>query len=1143
MSLSTTSIPTLSGREELIEATVEQVQAWIAESSNLKSSAASRRLSGLLQDPNGLDFAVGFVDGVIRPEDKKVAAKNLYQLKRLIPKFLPAPLRALIRLGANLAPAFSWIVIPISRAVLKSMVSHLVIDAGMAKLGPALRRIRKSGARLNINLLGEAVLGEAEAKGRLRKTAELLSRSDVDYVSIKVSATVSPHSKWAFTETVEDVVQRLTPLYEIAKGAESPKFINLDMEEYHDLDLTVSVFKAILSNPQFKALEAGIVLQAYLPDALRAMIDLQQWAALRVLDGGAPIKVRVVKGANLPMEKMDAEIHGWPLATVSSKAQADANYKRVLNYALTAERVKNLKVGVAGHNLFDLAFAWILANQRGAEDGMDIEMLLGMAQTQSEVVKNTVGRMVLYTPVVHPQEFDVAIAYLIRRLEEGASKENFLSSAFELEDPEVFNKEKGRFFESLFLMGDDVPIPNRLQDRNVDSAVVPARGFENAADTDPAISANRAWAYEIIRKAASSSLGIAKVEADTLSSESELDQLILRTQLSGNQWGKKDPYERATLLHQVGVVLERNRGLLIEVAMSETGKTIDQADVEISEAIDFAHYYAEQARNLSEVSGATPRPLAVTVVTPPWNFPIAIPAGSALAALAAGSAVLFKPAGQAARCGAVIAELMNQVLPEGVLVHLQVSENDLGRQLLSHHAVDQVILTGGYETAELFKTFDPGMKLLAETSGKNSIIDTPNADLDLAAKDLAYSAFGHAGQKCSAASVVILVGNAAKSKRFQRQLIDAVTSLTIDYPTNPKAQLGPLVSAPEEKLLRGLTILEPGENWLLEPKQLDDSGKLWSPGIRTGVMPGSPSHMLEYFGPVLSIMTAPNLEAGIALQNAVEYGLTAGIHSLDSVEVSDWLSRVQAGNLYVNRGITGAIVQRQPFGGWKKSAIGPGTKAGGPNYLMGLTNWASSPSSHREPVTSKAVNQLLGLAAADELSDESLSRLLRSSQSLQFAIRETFSKVTDVSGLEFEKNVFRYFRSDAQLRIASGANPTDTWLALITASTLGSGKISAAELPDRVIKVLRKQGLDLILESDEVFEKRISKSPTRLRYVGPELKISKDSPLSSCDIAIYDGAPTESGHIELLPYFKEQAVSVTAHRFGNPIELVNKIGL
>ena len=1143
MTLSTTQIPIVPAKDELSSAVVEQVQHWVLDASQQKNSQAANRLSGLLQDSNGLDFAVGFVDGVIRPESLKVAAKNLYRLRKITPKFLPWILRAMVSLGANLARPFPWIVIPIARKVLRSFVAHLVIDATPTKLSRSISRLSKQGSTLNVNLLGEAVLGNKEADRRLQKVKDVLSRPDVDYVSVKVSAIVSPHSPWSFNETVSDVIERLTPLYRIASESKKQKFINLDMEEYHDLDMTVAVFKGILSKPEFTNLQAGIVLQAYLPDAVRAMIDIQQFAASRVFAGGAPVKVRVVKGANLPMERVDAESHGWPLATVESKAAADANYKRVLNYALTEERVANVRIGVAGHNLFDLAFAWLLASQRNAQIGMDFEMLLGMAEAQANVIRKTVGTLVLYTPVVHPQEFDVAIAYLIRRLEEGASKENFLSNAFRLTDPDIFQVEEERFRDSLSMLDLEIPIPNRLQDRRNDVAFAPASGFANAADTDPSLAGNRAWGYEIIGRAGTSDIGLDLVANQTISSEANLQEVMDRVVAGGARWANESLQTRATKLHEIGVAMEANRGALIEVAMAEAGKTIDQADTEISEAVDFAHYYAQRALELDKIDGASPVPFGVTVVTPPWNFPIAIPAGGALAALAAGSAVIFKPAGASARCGAVLADIISKIIDQDVFVPVQLSESGLGKQLLSHPKVDQVILTGGYETAQLFRGFRPDLRLLAETSGKNAIIVTESADYDLAAKDIAYSAFGHAGQKCSASSLVILVGSVHKSKRFLRQLHDAVSSMHVGHANDPRTQMGPMIAAPAGKLLEGLTQLGRGEKWLLEPSQLDETGKLWSPGIRVNVVPNSTSHLTEYFGPILSIMIAPNLEAAIALQNSVDYGLTTGIHSLDAVEIEKWLAKIQAGNLYVNRGITGAIVQRQPFGGWKRSSVGPSTKAGGPNYILSLTNWKSSRSTASAEIRNKSVNELLAVAQLTDFSDTEMESLVRAAKSDQAALTETFSNATDPSNLDSERNVLRYRRSDCVLRIQDTAGSQETMRALSIALVLGSLDISAFELDKNVMSLLKKSGLRVAIEDQDTFERRLAASPRRVRLVGGAPIVDADSAFSNCDVAVYSHELTESGRIELLPFFKEQSVTVTGHRFGTPVQFVAELSI
>ncbi|WP_049822676.1 proline dehydrogenase family protein, partial [Arthrobacter sp. H41] len=807
--------------DRLAGETVSLVRRWLTEASQVPVDASAEQLAGVLKDPNGLEFTVGFVDGVIRPEDLSVAARNLAAIAPKVPSFLPWYMRSAVKVGAAVAPVLPQVVIPIARKVLREMVGHLIIDASDRKLGRSIGRIRRDDVRLNVNLLGEAVLGEHEAERRLDGTMKLLARPDVDYVSIKVSSTVSPHSAWAFEEAVQHVTEKLTPLYERAAAASKPKFINLDMEEYKDLDLTIAVFTAILDKPAFRDLEAGIVLQAYLPDSLTAMIRLQEWAAQRRARGGAGIKVRVVKGANLPMEQVEASLHDWPLATWGSKQESDTHYKRVLNYALHPDRIANVRVGVAGHNLFDLAFAWLLAGERGVRHGIEFEMLLGMAQGQAEAVKKDVGSLLLYTPVVHPKEFDVAIAYLIRRLEEGASQENFMSAVFELSENEaLFAREEQRFLRSLDALDTRVPGPNRTQDRSRAELPSPADSFANTPDTDPSLPANRAWGRAALRRVETSELGKALVEATTLTDSAKLHAVIGTAIEEASGWGSLTGAERAAVLHRAGDALAARRADLMEVMASETGKTLDQSDPEISEAIDFAHFYAELARGLDDVDGAAFVPSKLTVVTPPWNFPVAIPAGSTLAALAAGSSVIIKPATQAQRSGSVMVEALWEAgVPRGVLHLVQLDEKSLGTQLISDPRVDRVILTGGYETAELFRSFREDLPLLAETSGKNSVIVTPSADFDLAARDVAYSAFGHAGQKCSAASLVILVGSVRESHRFRNQLVDAVTSLKVGYPSDPATQMGPIIEPAAGKLLDGLTTLGEGEMWLVEPRR------------------------------------------------------------------------------------------------------------------------------------------------------------------------------------------------------------------------------------------------------------------------------------------------------------------------------------
>ena len=839
----------VSRPQDLAEEAIQLVERWLREAAEVPADASAARLAGVLQDPNGLDFTVGFVDGVVRPEDLKAAAKKLRELMPLTPKFLAAPLRAAVAAGGVFAKPMPGIVVPIARRVLREMVSHLIIDATDDKLGKSIAKIKTDDTRLNINLLGEAILGQHEAERRIAGTRRLLERDDVDYVSIKVSSTVAPHNHWAFDEAVDHIEQQLVPLYEMAKSASPRKFINLDMEEYKDLDLTLAVFKRVLERDEFRDLEAGIVLQAYLPDALAVMIDLQEWAAARVAAGGAPIKVRVVKGANLPMEQVDAAIRGWPVATWSSKQESDTSYKAVMDFALTADRVQNVRIGVAGHNLFDIALAWLLAKQRGAEKGIDFEMLLGMATGQAEAVKRDVGSLLLYTPVVHPGEFDVAISYLIRRLEEGASTENFMSAVFELNDnQQLFDREKQRYLDSLDDLaaitadGDvadySVPKPSRLQDRReYDAAGADAR-VESARPAVSKPSRTRLTPTPTCRATACgdapSQTGWSHPISERRSSQRRASKTRLPCSRSSSAASRRRPAGRHSastsapaILHRAGEGLEARRAELLEVMGSECGKTLDQGDTEVSEAIDFAHYYAGLGQEVEKADGATFVQQKLIAVIPPWNFPTAIPAGGVLSSLAAGSAVVFKPASASARTGAIVADVLWEAgVPRDVLQFVQFADRSLGSKLVADERVDRLILTGSYETAEQFRKLRQDLPILAETSGKNAIIVTPNADFDLAARDVAQSAFGHAGQKCSAASLVVLVGSVAKSKRFRSQLLDAIESLHVGTPDSLESQMGPVIKAPDGKLLRGLTKLEPGQSWVIEPKPIESDHPL-----------------------------------------------------------------------------------------------------------------------------------------------------------------------------------------------------------------------------------------------------------------------------------------------------------------------------
>ena len=404
---------TFAELHDLVEDAVALANRWSDATGAGQTKAEKRtsdQLGALLRDEKGLDLAVKFVDRVARPEDNTAAARELARLSSNEATGFMGKLDAkLLGLGSRLATTMPPVVVPAARTRLRQLVGHLVVDASDPTLAKHLAKAHADGFRLNINLLGEAVLGEAEAARRTEETRKLLARDDVDYVSIKVSCLVSQISTWDAEGTVERALERLRPIYRVANGtasdASSPssntgdanadagqpgggaanvnrgdikkKFVNLDMEEYRDLDLTIELFTRLLSEPEFHDLEAGIVLQAYLPDAVPALERLIAFAKERKANGGAGIKVRLVKGANLAMERVEAELHDWKQAPYTSKEDVDANYLRFIERATRADAMEVCRLGVASHNLYDVAMAHLLAEKRGVSEHLDVEIVEG----------------------------------------------------------------------------------------------------------------------------------------------------------------------------------------------------------------------------------------------------------------------------------------------------------------------------------------------------------------------------------------------------------------------------------------------------------------------------------------------------------------------------------------------------------------------------------------------------------------------------------------------------------------------------------------------------------------------------------------------------------------------------------------------
>lgn len=1049
-----------------------------------------RRLAALVEHPTAADFTVRLTDEVSR---LPIAARAARRFSTVVHEAdlngFPRPDRIMLRLGAAVAPRFPRLVMPLVQRRLRSEAGGVILPADDPGLGSHLAARAAEGVGCNVNVLGEAIVGEGEAARRLEMVIERLRRPDVDYVSVKISAVCASIDPLAFDDTVERVIDRLRPLYRVAASYRPAKFVNLDMEEYRDLALTVAAFRRLLDEDEFGHLDAGIVLQAYLPDAQAAAEELAAWATERHRRTGGRVKIRIVKGANLAMEHAAAELAGWEPATFPTKHEVDANYKAVLDLLCSQRFDDAIRIGVASHNLFDVAWAIGIARDHvaaGRPPRIGFEMLEGMAPSQADAVRSTTGDLLLYSPVVARDDFAAAIAYLVRRLDENTQPDNFLAHVFELTDSTVFGAEAERFAAAARARHTVDGRPRRDQRRGETVEPRPlGDAFRNAPDSDWTQASNRTWIADAMSVGSAPEPGT-KVDVDTI------DRAVATAKAGRRRWEAIDPVERATIIDRVGLELETARGRLLATMADEAGKTVAQGDPEVSEAVDFARYYARQGLRSAGVEGAVASALGTIVVTPPWNFPAAIPAGGVLASLAAGNAVILKPAPQSRRTARLVAECCWAAgVPDDVLRFVPADDDDAGRRLITHPDVAAVILTGAHDTARMFFSWRPDLRLHAETSGKNALVVSASADVDEAVADLVGSAFGHAGQKCSAASLAIVEGALYDDPRFLERVRDAAATLRVGSATDLGTDVGPLIEPPGPDLERALTTLEPGERWLLEPTCRSHDRRLWSPGIRMDVRPGSWFARTECFGPVLGIIRADDLDHALEIQNDTDYGLTAGLHSLDPAEIECWIDRAEAGNLYVNRGITGAIVRRQPFGGWKRSSVGPTAKAGGPNYVASLQRWTDDEQVELAEVETRFESWWATVGSVEH----------------------------DATGLAVERNVFRYRPLPGGVVVRFGAGATDRQRRLVSAAARVTGtRLVVGEAAN---------------ETASAFADRLAElGVDRCRSVGGPFEPDVVERCHELGVCVDDADPVGAPEIELPRWRREQAVSVTMHRHG-----------
>lgn len=1187
--------------EKIVKEAIKQAEVWQNRANQLLTSeekVIQDQLKRLLTNPIDKVIMTKMIDQSFRSRnDNRVADQINYIFKHHgTPEFFTTGDKLLLRLFLGIGRHFPHVSVPKVVDKMREDSSRSVIPGEPEVFYAHLEKRKSEGVRMNINHLGEAVLGEEEALFRLKTYLQDLQRPEIEYISVKISTIFSQISSLAFDRTVEILVDRLSKLYQAARdnffirkdGARFPKFVNLDMEEYRDLEITYTAFKKTLEKEEFKNHSAGIVLQAYLPDSFNIQKELTDWAKKRLAAGGSPIKIRIVKGANMEMEQVESALHNWPLALYDNKLDVDAQYKRMVEFGMIPENIHAVHLGIASHNLFELAYAYKLAQHNQVTPYFSFEMLEGMADHIRRAIQETSEEMVLYAPVATREQFISAIAYLIRRLDENTAEENFLRYSPSLKpDSKEWNFLKEQFIASIKHMDKASLKPHRIQNRLTEQ-FSEAKGtfhtgeFVNEPDTDWSLSANRQWANAVrdkwkknpqdkpiavpivvngkeifhdreIKKCYDPSqyhdnVCIAEY---ALANEADIEEAIKIAKADPDCWREKTLTQRHVLLGRVAMELRKHRGDLIGVAAANTGKIFTESDPEVSEAIDFAEFYPFSAKTFESMPHIRCSGKGVGLVISPWNFPIAIPAGGIIAALAAGNTVIFKPASSAVLTAWILCQCFWKAgISKNVLQFLPCSGAQVGSKMILHPDIDFIIFTGGTDTGLNILQKRPGVLLAAETGGKNATIVTAMSDRDQAIKNILHSAFSNCGQKCSATSLLILEKEVYEDDHFKKQLLDAAKSYCVGSAWEFHNKMGPLIQPPDGDLKQALTRLDVGESWLLEPKNLDGNPYLWSPGIKWGVQPGSYTHMTEFFGPVLAVMRAENLNHAIELTNQTGYGLTSGIESLDDREHKIWKQQIRAGNLYINRGTTGAIVLRQPFGGMGKSAIGAGIKAGGLNYVAQFMNFeeidyppvGAIQHDYRILRLVQEWERKIMWGQLEEYRSD-LIKTIRAVKSYLYNAEQEFLQEKDYFHIRGQDNIIRYLPVG---KILIRLHEKDSLFEVLA-------RIAAAKISNCDPMISIPSGLKNLV-TDFLFgiygKKFIEKTPIhkqsdedvidmldqidRIRYASRD-RIPPSILEAASQTGFYiAGSPVVmEGRIELLHYFREQSICNNYHRYGN----------
>ena len=847
------------------------------------------------------------------------------------------------------------------RRVMQLLAGRFMAGATAAEVAPVAGKLHEQGFTTTLDLLGEAILGETEADAyqqayldMIASLAPAMTGSARLNLSLKASALYSQARVTAPHAAAGIIAERLRPILRAAR--DNGVFVYLDMEQYDSRERTLTVFRQLLNEPEFRDWpHAGIALQAYLRDAESVLAEMIDWARER----GTPVSIRLVRGAYWDFETITAARHDWPSPVWHRKFDTDRCYERCL--ALLIGNHPVVHTAVATHNLRSIALAMALAEEQGLLPAdIEFQMLQGMATDTRAAVRDAGYPLRVYLPF---GELLPGMAYLVRRLLENSSSQSFarLSGGEGVPGIDSLNPHaEGAAADQS--SADLVPALPDAEFRNT-----PTRRFVLATERDSfartLVDTRRQLGEHFPLWIDGEAVDTAEcIESYNPASPDELigtvaaaddklaEHAITRARAALDDWRSLSFRARAGYLLHIATLLAARRDEFAALEILEAGKTWQEADANVVEAIDFLRYYAQEARQFEQpwqahVAGECNRmrylPRGVGVIIPPWNFPLAILTGMLSAAIVTGNTVILKPSSETPVIAARFVALTRQAgLPAGVVNFLPGAGATLGDCLARHPGVNFIAFTGSlavgcglYRIAAETPAGQRHIKhIVAEMGGKNAIIVDHDADVDEAVAGVLNSAFGYQGQKCSACSRVITVGNYAD--RFVQRLCDATASVRIGLPENPDTFAGPVISASAQQRIRDSIAAgdREGQRLLSCAVPADLPGYFVGPTIFTGVSPRAALGQEEIFGPVLTVLAAPDMSAALRIANDSRYALTAGIYSRSPAHIKQAVDQLAAGNIYINRQVTGALVGRQPFGGFRLS--GMGNKAGGPNYLL-----------------------------------------------------------------------------------------------------------------------------------------------------------------------------------------------------------------